>query len=82
MENPRSSLGNPRESDMFSLSNTEHLRRNAQSCIRTSSPVLRQLHGNLHLVSLEIQPQWSGLLARIVSDLVECAKNTLVLYGA
>ncbi len=42
MENPRSSLGNPRESDVFSLSNTEHLRRNAQSCIRTSSPALRQ----------------------------------------
>ncbi len=42
MENSRSSLGNSRESDVFSLSNTEHLHRNAQSCIRTSCPVLRQ----------------------------------------
>ncbi len=36
---------------------------------------------NLYLVSLEIQPQWSGLLTGIASDLVGCAKNTLVLYG-
>jgi hypothetical protein len=36
---------------------------------------------NLYLVSLGIQPQWSGLLTRIVSDLVRRAKNTLVLYG-
>jgi hypothetical protein len=36
---------------------------------------------NLYLVSLEIQPRWSGLLTRIVSDLVRRAKNTLVLYG-
>jgi hypothetical protein len=41
MENSRSSLGNPRESDVFRLSNTEHLCRNDQSCIRTSSPALR-----------------------------------------
>jgi hypothetical protein len=27
------------------MSNTEHLRRNAQSCIRTSSPALRPWHG-------------------------------------
>ncbi len=27
------------------MSNTEHLRRNAQFCIRTSSPALRQWHG-------------------------------------
>ncbi len=33
------------KSYVFSLSNTEHLRRNAQSCIRTSSPALRQWHG-------------------------------------
>ncbi len=36
---------------------------------------------NLYLVSLEIKPQWSGLLTRTVSDLVGRAKNTLVLYG-
>ncbi len=36
---------------------------------------------NLYLVSLEIQPRWSGLLTRITSDLVGYAKNTLVLYG-
>ncbi len=36
---------------------------------------------NLHLVSLEIHPQWSGLLTHSVSDLVRHAKNTLVLYG-
>jgi hypothetical protein len=36
---------------------------------------------NLYLISLEIQPQWSGLLTRIASDLVRHAKNTLVLYG-
>jgi hypothetical protein len=42
MENPCSSLGNPRESNGFSLSNTEHLCRNTQSRIRTSSPALRQ----------------------------------------
>ncbi len=45
--------------------------------------VLRQGNdvANLYLVSLEIQPRWSGLLTRIVSDLVKRAKNTLVLYG-
>ncbi len=42
MENLRSSLGNPRESDVFSLSSAEHLRRIAQSCIRISSPALRR----------------------------------------
>jgi hypothetical protein len=36
---------------------------------------------NLYLVSLKIQPRWSGLLTRIVSDLVGHAKNTLVVYG-
>jgi hypothetical protein len=36
---------------------------------------------NLYLISLEIQPQWSGLLTGIASDLVRRAKNTLVLYG-
>jgi hypothetical protein len=45
--------------------------------------VLRQGNDmvNLYLVSLEIQPLWSGLLPRITSDLVGCAKNTLALYG-
>jgi hypothetical protein len=33
---------------------------------------------NLYLVSLEIQPQWSGLLTRIASDLVRRAK--ILLY--
>jgi hypothetical protein len=36
---------------------------------------------NLYLVSLEIQPRWSGLLTRTASDLVGRAKNTLILYG-
>ncbi len=49
--------------------------------------VLRQgndvesLYVQNYLVSLEIQPQLSGLLTCIVSDLVRCAKNPLVLYG-
>ncbi len=33
------------KSYVFGLSNTEHLCRNAQSCIRTSSPALRQWRG-------------------------------------
>ncbi len=33
------------KSYVFGLFNTEHLRRNAQSCIRTSSPALRQWRG-------------------------------------
>ncbi len=36
---------------------------------------------NLYLVSLEIQPWWSGLLTRIAFDLVGRAKNNLVRYG-
>jgi hypothetical protein len=35
---------------------------------------------NFYLVSLEIQPRWSGLLTRVASDFVGHAKNTLVLY--
>ncbi len=35
----------PIESDVFSLFNTKHLRRNAQSCIGTSSPALRHWCG-------------------------------------
>jgi hypothetical protein len=44
--------------------------------------VLRQGNDgvNLYLVSLEIQPRWSGLLTGIPSELVGCTKNTLVLY--
>jgi hypothetical protein len=30
---------------------------------------------NIYLVSLEIQPQWSGLITRIASDLIRHAKN-------
>jgi hypothetical protein len=30
---------------------------------------------NLYLISLEIQPQWSGVLTGIVSDLVRCARK-------
>ncbi len=45
MENSHSSLENPRESEVLSLSNTEHLRRNAQSSIRTSSLALRWWRG-------------------------------------
>ncbi len=30
----------PRESDVFGLSDTKHVHRNAQSCIGTSSPLL------------------------------------------
>ncbi len=30
------------EFDVFGLSNAKHLRGNSQSCIRTSSPALRQ----------------------------------------
>jgi hypothetical protein len=33
------------KSYVFGLSNTEHLRRNAESCIRPSSPALRWWHG-------------------------------------
>jgi hypothetical protein len=54
------------------MSNTGPLCRNAQSCIRTSSPASRRWHGQSLcpncLVSLEIQPRWSGLLTSIVSD--------------
>jgi hypothetical protein len=42
MEIPWKSLS---KSYVFGLSNTEHLRRNAQSCIRTSSPALRWWRG-------------------------------------
>ncbi len=75
------------KSDVFSLSNTDYLRRNAQSCIRTSSPasgpaVLHQGNDavNLPLLSLEIRTQWSGLLTCIASDLVRHAKSTTVRY--
>ncbi len=33
------------ESDVFGLSNTKHIRTNAQSCIRTSDSALRQWYG-------------------------------------
>ncbi len=71
------------------MSNTGPLRRNAQSCIRTSSPASRWWHGwslcpNC-LISLEIQPRWSGSLARLASGLSQAHQKyvcTVHLYAA
>ncbi len=51
-------------SDVFGLSNTKHLRRNAVGIGLNTSDLTQR----------------SGLLTRIASDLVRHAKNTLVLY--
>ncbi len=60
----------PMESDMFGLSNTKHLHRNAQSCILTSSHALRHWCGKF--TTSGYLEAWLSSLAfatRLVSDL-------------
>ncbi len=72
-------------SDMFGLSSTEHLCRNA---VLHPSNDLVMMWWLCHLISqlgvglnTSDLTQWSGLITRIASDLVRRTKNTLVLYG-
>jgi hypothetical protein len=72
-------------SDMFGLSITKHLRRNA--VLHPGDDVvmmcwLCQLISQRGIgLNTSDLTQWSGLITLIVSDLVRCTKNTLVLYG-
>jgi hypothetical protein len=71
-------------SDVFGLSSTKHLRRNA--VLHPDDDLvmmwwLCQLKSRLGVgLNTSGLTQQSGLIARIASDLVRRAKNTLVLY--
>jgi hypothetical protein len=72
-------------SDVFGLSSTEHLRRNA---VLHPGNDLVMMWWLCHLISqsgvglnTSDLTQGSGLITRIASDLVRRPKNTLVLYG-
>jgi hypothetical protein len=68
------------ESDVFNLSNTKHLRRNAHLCIRTSSPALRQCCVK-SATSQYLEAWLSSLLAtRLVTDLCRVHQKVRI-YG-
>ena len=72
-------------SDVFGLSSTKHLRKNAVLHSGDDAVMMWRL---CHLISqrgvglnTSDLTQQSGLITCIASDLVRRAKNTLVLYG-
>ena len=78
-------MENTIRSDVFGLSSTKHLHRNA---VLHSGNAVVMMWWLCHLISrrgvglnTSDLTQWSGLITRIASDLVRHAKITLVLYG-